>query len=232
MDHTTRRRLCRIRRSAFPDTRSPTCTNPSGSRRSTSGSAKRSQPPIRPFWAEWDAYRRDAGRAAVAGRRCRTCSSRWRRTSAAFVTRLFDVEPAARGIWRHDTRAGRSLPLQGRLRPPARAAARSRAARTSRRRRPTMRSAVADWSAPRRRRSARERELAIARAGCALLDREKAGQGRRVADADRGAEALVCRAPSRSGVPRTGSSSGFPRTLDCWHLVDVAAAGSRICRRR
>ena len=96
--NTVRPRRCRW---ASPGSPSPTCTIPQRLRRSTSGSARRSQAADPAFWAEWDAYRR-ARRAADAARRCRTCWSGWRRTSAAFVTRLFEVERGLDALARAD----------------------------------------------------------------------------------------------------------------------------------
>ena len=68
-------------------------------------------------------------------------------------------------------------------------------------------------------------ELALARAGCALLDREKSDKAA-VAPA---IESLKrwCAARLHDRRYRDWVVFRFPETLDYWHLVDVRAAGPR-----
>jgi hypothetical protein len=85
-----------------------------------------------------------------------------------FLQRLFDVDAPAEGDCRIDARAGRPLPLQGRLRPPPALPLLKGGAHVS---------ASAEDDAIVERMIAdqqtSDRELAVARAGCALLDRER-----------------------------------------------------------
>jgi hypothetical protein len=148
------------------------------------------------LWREWDAYRRspDTPRPAVALSNLLVAMVP---QVSRFLARLFDVAPAA-GAQASATRAEyalfrfkvdfvrrRALPLlKGGTH--ATAAAADDAA---------VRALVGGVPAA-------DAELAVARAGCALLDREKTDKdGRR---RHRGAEAMVRSADPRSGLSRLG----------------------------
>ena len=149
-----------------------------------------------------------------------------------FVTRLFDVDTPAAAIAALDARPGRPVPLQGRLRPPPRAAAAE--GRRARRGLDAEDDAVVE-RADRGRVARSDRELAVARAGCALLDREKSRQPRdpqSAQPADRGAEALVRGA--RSTIRAYRDWVDLPvsrRTLDPG-TSSRSSAPIRSCRRR
>ena len=119
------------------------------------------------FWREWDAYRQapDAPRPPLALSNLLIAMAPH---VSRFLQRLFEVDAPAEAIAESTRGAGRPLPLQGRLRPPPRAAAAQgrRARLRLRRRRRVVERMIADQQTS-------DRELAVARAGCALLDRER-----------------------------------------------------------
>ena len=79
----------------------------------------------------------------------------------------------------------------------------------------------------------RDRELAVARAGCALLDREKAEASRLMRSArNREPEALVRGAAPRSRRTATGSSSAFPRRSTTGISSTSSGPMPTICPRR
>ena len=155
------------------------------------------------FWAEWDAYRRapDAPRPPVALSNLLVAMAPH---VSRFVTRLFDVDAPAAAIAGADARAGRSVPLQGRLRPPPRAAAAEGRRARRRRRRKTTRSSkrlIAGASTDDRELADRARRLRAARSRKGVGDPQSAEPPQ---SANRGAEALVRRAPPRSAPIATG----------------------------
>ena len=89
-------------------------------------------------------------------------------------------------------------------------------------------------AADRGRRSTRRSRAARSRAPAARCSiARRAGASARAHSRQpetRGAEALVRRAPARSARIAAGWSSGFPRTLDYWHLVEVAASRAAAAR--
>ena len=125
------------------------------------------------FWGEWDAYRQapDAPRTPLALSNLLVGMAPY---VSRFLTRLFQVEPRpAMRFGAIDARPGRPLPLQDRFRQaPRAAAAEGRRAHVVSTPEDDAVVKAADRSAP----GPGDRlELAIARAGCALMDREKAG---------------------------------------------------------
>ena len=197
--------MSRRRPWVFPDTRSPICTIPNGSRPSTTGSAKKWRRPIPASGASGTptGAAPDAPRPPIALSNLLIGDGAARQPlRGAAVRRRARAADALAPI---DARPGRPLPLQGRLRPPPRAAAAEGRRARRRRRRKTTRSSTALIAGAS---TATIGELAIARAGCALLDREKAAPAparrSRPRSPNRGAEALVRRAHPRSGVSRAG----------------------------
>ena len=170
--------------------------------------------------------------------RSRTCSSRWRRTSAASCTRLFDVEREAAAHRAGDARPGRSVPLQGRLRPPPRAAAAERRTRTSLRRAETTIARGCSSAISSRRTRIRHPNCqgSASSPSCARARRLRAArsrEGRQAPPSPAEIEALkrwcAARAP-RSARIAAGSSSGFPRTLELLASRRGAAARAAAAR--
>ena len=210
---------------AFPATRLPICTSPSGSRPCTNGSARKCGGRSRRSGATGTPIAQRPTRRAAA-RAVEPARSRWRRTSAVSCTRLFDVDAPAAAI-AESTRAQddlfrfkvdfvrrRALPLL------------KGGARTSR---PTPEDDAIVDAADRRARRRATASSPIARAGCALLDR---GEGQQPpirspqAPSSRGAEALVRRARPRPRLPRLGDLPLSGERSSHWHLVEVAASRS------
>ncbi len=167
------------------------------------------------FWSEWDAYRRspDEPRAPLA---LSNLLIGMAPHVSRFVQRLFQVGADA-GTVEERTRAQddlfrfkvdfvrrRALPL---LKGGAVAAS------------PADEAAVAGLLRQ------PDPELAIARAGCALLDREKGGE--QSDDLRAAVDALKrwCAAHLHDRACRPWVIFRFPETLDYWHLVDVQRKG-------
>ena len=199
--------------------------------RSTSASARRCATNDSAFWVEWDAYRQRSRCAAAADGAVEPAHARWLLTSARFsndcstsARRRSTVRAATRAQddlfrFKVDFVRRRALPLLkgGHV---ERSTAEDNAVAAS---------SDATWTAADAGAGAADLELALARAGCPLLDREKTDKAA-VADDDRGAEALVRGPPARSGLSRPGSCSGS-REHRPWNLVQVQRPDPR-CRSR
>jgi len=164
------------------------------------------------LWAEWDAYRSapDAPRSPVARSHLLVAMAPH---VSRFVARLFQAGEAAGRIseatdaqddlfrFKVDFVRRRALPL---LKDGAHVA---RSAEDD--------AAVARLTAPF---ADGDAELAVARAGCALLDSEKRGES-----SPAGADSLKrwCAARIHDPAYRGWVTFRFPETLDYWHLVDV-----------
>ena len=153
-----------------------------------------------------------------------------------FVKRLFEVDAPAAAIARVHARSGRSLPLQGRFRTPPRAAAAER--------RPPCGADAEDDAIVEALilgASASDRELAIARAGCSLLDAEKANPGSRIPNPASEALKRWCAARVHDRAYRDWVIFRFPENVEPFRLVEVehpapqlpeALAGPEWRRRR
>ncbi len=171
------------------------------------------------FWREWDEYRRapDAPRPAV------TVSNLLVGMAphlSRFVTRLFRIGPQAEGI-RDSTRAEddlfrfkvdfvrrRALPL---LKGGAHVAATAEDDAAVER----LIAGAADAHGD------RDRELAVARAGCALLDKEKANPESQIPNPDTDSLKRWCAARLHDPRYRGWVTFRFPENMDYFHLVSV-----------
>jgi len=174
------------------------------------------------FWAEWDAYRRepDAPRTPLALSNLLIAMAPY---VSRFLTRLFQVEADLDAIRRNtsaqddlfrfkiDFVRRRALPL---LKGGAHVVST-----------PDDDALVARLTAN----ATRERgagagqdvELAIARAGCALMDREKGGDTSESVKAEIESLKRWCASRIHDRAYRPWVIFRFPETLDYWHLVDV-----------
>ena len=195
---------------------------PLGSRRCTTGSAKRSNSPTLSSGADGARIGANPTRRAAATERSNLLVAMAPHVSR-FVSRLFGIGTDADAVRGSDEGAGRSVPLQGRFRPPARAAAAEerRARRVQGRRR-------CGCAAPARRpRRCDDLELAVARAGCALLDREKTDQQSDRRSESRALKRWCAARAARSGVSRLGD---LPVSRERSTLAPGRGPASR-CRR-
>ena len=218
--------------------RLPTCTNRLGCRSSTSASTTRSARGVRAL-GRWEAYRGGPDEPRPAARRLallvRMARARQRLRRAACSASRRSCTRVRRG----DAPAGPALPLQGRFRAPARAAAaqgrrvtcsqprrRSGGGRVRRRRQvtrrrrwssPTARPAAACWTAKRRwRKDGADAEQAASRV---TSTRSK-----------RCARLLSPRTCGRPRVSRLGRSSASRARSTRMHLVEVEQPGPGAAR--
>jgi NADPH-dependent glutamate synthase beta subunit-like oxidoreductase/NAD(P)H-flavin reductase len=171
------------------------------------------------FWSEWDSYRSapDAPRPALEVSRLLVTMAPH---VSAFVRRLFDIGPHADAIdeatraqdvlfrFKVDFVRRRALPL---LKGGQHAASAEDDARVT--------GLVAGASA-------QDLELAVARAGCTLLDREKAGESSDGLRADVESLKRWCAARLHDPAYREWVVFRFPETLDYWNLVLVQRPGT------
>jgi len=169
------------------------------------------------FWRRWDAYRRDPDAPMPAVERSELLVSMAPYVSR-FVTRLFAIGPDMQAIgaathaqddlfrFKVDFVRRRALPLlKGHT---------------------TMEPSAEDDAAVERliaatSRGIDDRELALARAGCALMDREKAGDTSERLASDIESLKRWCAARVGQHHYREWVIFKFPETLDYFHLVDV-----------
>lgn len=167
------------------------------------------------FWAKWDAYRQapDAPRTALEVSNLLVGMAPF---VSRFLTRLFQVEPALDSIRRATTAQDdlfrfkvdfvrrRALPL---LKAGAHVVST-----------PEDDALVARLTANA---SRDDLELAVARAGCALMDREKAGDTSEPLKAEIESLKRWCAARVHDRAYRPWVVFRFPETLDYWRLVEV-----------
>jgi NADPH-dependent glutamate synthase beta subunit-like oxidoreductase/NAD(P)H-flavin reductase len=171
------------------------------------------------LWREWDDYRRnpDAPRAPIALSNLIIAMAPH---LSRFVERLFQVGPSARGI-ADATRAQDDLFrfkvdfVRRRVLPLVKDHASVAASRED--------DAIVNEMV--RGRDGSDLELAIARAGCALLDREKTGKAAVASQMD--ALKRWCAARLHDAHYRHWVIFRFPETLDYWHLVETHAVPGR-----
>jgi NADPH-dependent glutamate synthase beta subunit-like oxidoreductase/NAD(P)H-flavin reductase len=171
-----------------------------------------------PLWRQWDAYRTapDAPRSPVAHSNLLIAMAAH---VSRFALRLFDVSSAASALtastraqddlfrFKVDFVRRRAMPL---LKGGAHVVSTAEDDAI-------VRGLVAGTSAP-------DTELAIARAGCALLDREKAGtdaSGGVAPGAELDALKRWCAARIHDPAYRSWVIFRFPENVEPWHLVDV-----------
>ena len=176
------------------------------------------------LWRDWEAYAQapDAARSPVETSNLLVAMAPH---VSRFVNRLFTSAqtPRRRSA---NARAGRSVPFQGGFRAPPRAAA----AEGRRARRATAEDDAVVSRPDGVMRSTATSSWRIARAGCALLDREKtdeAGSRRRRSNALK----RWCAARIHDPAYRAWVVFRFPENLDYWHLVEVQRP-DRSCRKR
>ena len=171
------------------------------------------------LWKEWDAYR--AAPEAPSPIALSNLLVAMAPHVSAFITRLFQVGPAAAAIsaathaqddlfrFKIDFVRRRALPLTKTATPPQRSAADDA----------IVEALVARTRAERGGRGEEDQELAIARAGCAVLDAEKNQPSTIVQES----EALKrwCAARIHDPQYRGWVTFRFPETLDYWKLVSV-----------
>ena len=170
------------------------------------------------LWLEWDAYRRspDAPRAPVALSNLLVAMAPY---VSRFLTRLFDVEPSATAIT-ESTRAQDDIFrfkvdfVRRRAFPLVKAGAHVAASAEDD-------AVVEKMTSPAEagRHVRGDFELALARAGCGLLDREKADKEGVAAQLD--ALKRWCAARLHDPAYRHWVIFRFPETLDYWNLVEV-----------
>ena len=167
------------------------------------------------FWLEWDAYRRapDEPRPPLALSNLLTGMAP---RVSRFLKRLFDVDAPAEAIsdatraqddlfrFKVDFVRRRVLPLlKGGAHPPATAEDDA-----------IVEQLIAAQATG-------DRELAVARAGCLLLDVEKTNPESRIPNPDSDALKRWCAARIHDRAYRGWVIFRFPETLDYWNLVDV-----------
>ena len=167
------------------------------------------------FWSEWDAYRRDPG-APRPPLVVSTLLVKMAPFVSRFLTRLFQVGPNAETV-RQATKAQDALFrfkidfVRRRALPLLKAGAR-------------VTSTPEDDAAVQRMIAGASREdleLAVAHAGCTLLDREKAGDASDEFKADYESLKRWCAARVHDRAYRDWVVFRFPENIDYWHLVEV-----------
>ncbi len=166
------------------------------------------------LWARWDAHRRNPSVPLSPIERSHLIVAMAPLVSR-FVSRLFDVERAARHV--HDATRNQDDLF------------RFKVDFVRRRVLPLLKAppVCTDEDAARVERllgNSADRELALARAGCALLDREKAGEDDGSRDSLIASLKSWCAARLRDPACRQWVVFRFPETLDYWHLVDTRPA--------
>src|SRR5437667_6122888 len=167
------------------------------------------------FWAQWDAYRKapDAPRTPVALSNLLIGMAPY---VSRFLTRLFQVQPALDALRRATTAQDDLF--------------RFKIDFVRRRALPLIKGGTHVVSTPeddaivKRMTSGASRddlELALARAGCALMDREKAGDTSESLKSDVESLKRWCAARLHDRAYRPWVIFRFPETLDYWHLVEV-----------
>ena len=167
------------------------------------------------FWEQWDAYRQapDAPRTPLA---LSNLLIGMAPHVSRFLTRLFQVEPALDGLRRATTAQDDLF--------------RFKIDFVRRRALPLLKGGAHVVSTPEddalvkgliAGASGSDVELAIARAGCALLDREKAGDTSESVKSEVESLKRWCAARLHDRAYRSWVIFRFPETLDYWHLVDV-----------
>jgi NADPH-dependent glutamate synthase beta subunit-like oxidoreductase/NAD(P)H-flavin reductase len=177
------------------------------------------------LWRDWDAYRQapDAARPPVA---LSNLLMGMAAHVSRFLARLFDIEPAAHALrtatqaqddlfrFKVDFVRRRALPLlKGGA--PIRATPEDEATVAL-----LAANAAASIDVPGGVAAAVDEELAVARAGCVLLDREKAESGPALA-AEIESLKRWCAARAADPAYRHWTIFRFPETLDYWRLVEV-----------
>ncbi len=170
------------------------------------------------FWKEWDAYRRapDAPRTPVE---ISHLLVRMAPHVSRFLRRLFDIDAAAEAVcdatraqddlfrFKVDFVRRRALPLVKAGAHPA-----------------LTPDDEARVEAMIRAQSTSDRELAVARAGCALLDAEKTNPESRILKPDVEALKRWCAARIHDPAYRHWVVFRLPENLDYWHLVETRPA--------
>jgi NADPH-dependent glutamate synthase beta subunit-like oxidoreductase/NAD(P)H-flavin reductase len=167
------------------------------------------------FWAEWDAYRKapDAPRTPLALSNLLIGMAPY---VTRFLTRLFQVQPDLDALRRATTAQDDLF--------------RFKVDFVRRRALPLLKAGAHVVSTPeddavvKRLTAGASRddlELAIARAGCALLDREKGGETSESLKSDVESVKRWCAARLHDRAYRPWVIFRFPETLDYWHLVEV-----------
>ncbi len=149
----------------------PTCTNRSDCEALYLRFCEEARASDPDLWAQWEQYREVPESLGPIARSNLIVAMAPH--VSRFVARLFSVGAEAEALREATARLRRSVPLQDRLRPASGAAA-AQGRRACRRHRRRSRLGGARWSAETSPPASIALELALARAGCALLDREEA----------------------------------------------------------